>query len=242
MEVQSQPEAGFVERMFVYHYRLRDRYNRKVVSLAVLGDERASWRPDRYRHELCGCTLEFRFPIVKLIDYSDRMEDLERSSNPFAMLVLAHLKSLETKGDTANRYAWKFRLVKGMYTRGRSAEQVRNLFKFIDWMIDLPPELEKQFTEQLSQYEEEKHMPYVTSVERLAREQGREQGLLEGIEAILQTRFGARSESVLSEIRQLSNVEILGRVLRRAQTVEHPEDLSVLWSDSGEEHGGAGSS
>ena len=65
-----------------------DRYNRKVVSLAVLGDERASWRPDRYRHELCGCTLEFRFPIVKLIDYSDRMEDLERSSNPFAMSEL----------------------------------------------------------------------------------------------------------------------------------------------------------
>ena len=93
-------------------------------------------------------------------------------------------------------------------------------------------------------------MPYVTSVERLAREQGieqgieqgREQGLLEGVEAVLQTRFGARSESILPAIRQLSNVEILGRVLRRAQTVEHPEDLSVLWSDSGEEHGGAGSS
>ena len=170
MEVQSQPEAGFVERMFVYHYRLRDRYNRKVVSLAVLGDERASWRPDRYRHELCGCTLEFRFPIVKLIDYSDRMEDLERSSNPFAMLVLVHLKSLETKGDTANRYAWKFRLVKGMYTRGRSAEQVRNLFKFIDWMIDLPPELEKQFTEQLSTMTGGAWMTGESRTTRMARE------------------------------------------------------------------------
>ena len=240
MEVQSQPEAGFLERMFVYHYRLRDRYNRKVVSLAVLGDERASWRPDRYRHELCGCTLEFRFPIVKLIDYSDRMEDLERSSNPFAMLVLAHLKSLETKGDTANRYAWKFRLVKGMYTRGRSAEQVRNLFKFIDWMIDLPPELEKQFTEQLSQYEEEKHMPYVTSVDAWARSKVESRVFSKASRRYCRRVLGHGPSRVLSEIRQLSNVEILGRILRRAQAVECPEDLSVLWTDSGERHGGAG--
>jgi hypothetical protein len=50
-------------------------------------------------------------------------------------------------------------------------------------------------------------------VERLAREQGLEQGLLEGIEAVLRTRFGSRSESILAAIRQLSNVEILGQVL-----------------------------
>ena len=105
----------------------------------MLGDERASWRPDRYHHELCGCELDFRFPIVKLIDYSERMEEMEQSDNPFAVLVLAHLKSQATKGDPSSRYAWKFRLVKRMYTKGRSAEQVRNLFKFIDWMIDLPP-------------------------------------------------------------------------------------------------------
>ena len=30
VEVQSQPEAGFAERMFVYHYRLRDRYNNRL--------------------------------------------------------------------------------------------------------------------------------------------------------------------------------------------------------------------
>jgi hypothetical protein len=82
VEVQSQPEARFAERMFVYYYRLRDRYNRRVVSLAVLGDERASWRPDRYRHELCGCELEFRFPIVKLIDYAEHTEELEQTDNP----------------------------------------------------------------------------------------------------------------------------------------------------------------
>jgi hypothetical protein len=36
IEVQSQREREFAERMFVYNYRLFDRYNRKVASFAIL--------------------------------------------------------------------------------------------------------------------------------------------------------------------------------------------------------------
>ena len=41
VEVQGQQVADLPRRIFVYHYRLLDRYNRSVVSLAVLGDDRA---------------------------------------------------------------------------------------------------------------------------------------------------------------------------------------------------------
>lgn len=40
VEVQAQAEARFARRMFVYHYRIFDRYEKQVVSLAVLADER----------------------------------------------------------------------------------------------------------------------------------------------------------------------------------------------------------
>jgi hypothetical protein len=40
VEVQSQEQAEFPRRMYVYNYRLFDRYNRVVASLAVLSDER----------------------------------------------------------------------------------------------------------------------------------------------------------------------------------------------------------
>ena len=36
IEIQSQVEVDFAERMYVYHYRLFDRYHRRVVSLAIL--------------------------------------------------------------------------------------------------------------------------------------------------------------------------------------------------------------
>jgi len=37
VEVQNQAEEQFGERMYVYHYRIFDRFRRPVVSLAVLG-------------------------------------------------------------------------------------------------------------------------------------------------------------------------------------------------------------
>src|SRR5262249_5202591 len=39
IEVQGEPERAFPERMFVYSYRIYDRYRRPVVSLAVLCDD-----------------------------------------------------------------------------------------------------------------------------------------------------------------------------------------------------------
>ena len=45
VEVQSQVERTFPRRMYIYNYRLFDRYNRLVASLAVLADDRAEWRP-----------------------------------------------------------------------------------------------------------------------------------------------------------------------------------------------------
>ncbi len=53
VEVQSQEEKDFGERMYVYNYRTFDRYNRRVVSLAVLADERPGWRPDQFG-SICG--------------------------------------------------------------------------------------------------------------------------------------------------------------------------------------------
>jgi len=46
VEVQAEEEADFGQRMYVYNYRIYDRYNREVVSLAILGDENPRWRPD----------------------------------------------------------------------------------------------------------------------------------------------------------------------------------------------------
>jgi len=51
VEVQGQYDAEFAERMFVYNYRLYDRYRQPVASLAVLADDQPGWRPDYFSLE-----------------------------------------------------------------------------------------------------------------------------------------------------------------------------------------------
>jgi len=96
IEIQGQEETGFSERMFTYNYRLRDRYNRPIASLAVLGDERPTWRPRTYSDELWGCRIQFEFPVVKLLDYGRNWSDLENS--PESVCPCGY-GTLESKGN-----------------------------------------------------------------------------------------------------------------------------------------------
>jgi hypothetical protein len=254
IEVQGQPEGDFAERMFVYNYRAYDLYNRPVVSLAVLCDPQPDWRPDRFAYERWGCTMGIQFPMVKLLDYADRSPELEKSTNPFASIVLAHLKALETRQDALARHSWKVRLVKGLYERGWDAEDVRQLFRLIDWILDLPVELQERFREEIYRHEEDKRMPYLSSFERQAlekglqkgREEGREEGeevglrkgLLQGIEWTLESKFGPAGRKVLGQIRLIKQAETLrrlGRAIKRAKRVADVQTyLSKLKKTSGE--------
>lgn len=182
IEVQGEVDVAFPERMFIYHYRLYDRYRQPIVSLAVLGDEQTSWRPERYHTALWGCEVFLRFPVVKLIDYLERWPLLEQSANPFATVVMAHLKTKATRHDLQSRLAWKLALVKRLYEKGYGREDILELFRFIDWLLALPITLEQQFTQQLSDYEASMSTPYITSIERLGIEKGRQQGLEQGLE------------------------------------------------------------
>ena len=50
------------------------------------------------------------------------------------------------------------------------------LHAFLDWMMKLPKDVEKQFQLELNAFEEAKQMKYVTTGERMAQTRGEEQG------------------------------------------------------------------
>jgi hypothetical protein len=232
IEIQAQEVAIFEYRMYIYHARIFDHYQREVVSLAILGDDNPRWRPATYRHERWGCELTFRFPTVKLLDYRERWEELEQSDNPFATIVMAHLKAQETRHDPQQRGQWKFTLVRRLYELGYEREDILELFRMIDWLMGLPEPEDALFQQELATYEEAHKMTYVTSIERKGIEKGIEEmrpSLLDGIALALELKYGAEHPllpQVLEALREQTDVERLKALQAAIRTTP---TLEALW-------------
>jgi hypothetical protein len=107
--------------------------------------------------------------------------------------------------------------------------------------MSLPEELEQDFWREVTQLQEDRRMPYITSIERLATQKGIEQGieqslqqmrqiLWESIELSLRQRFGDEGLEVLSEISEIEDVEQLRAILRGLlTTVNTLDELRQLY-------------
>jgi len=216
VEVQAKPEPHFAERMWVYHFRIFDRFHKHPLSLAILCDQRMSWRPREYLHLNMGTELRFRFDVAKLLDWSDRLTELEESSNPFSTVVLAHLKTQATRKNSSQRKENKLTLTRRLYEKGFSRQDILSLFRFIDWVMILELEEEQEFWQTLKSYEEERRMPYITTVERMGYESGLKEGVQQGVRQglqegqrsflirLLKRRVGELPETLQTQIEDLS--------------------------------------
>jgi hypothetical protein len=252
IEVQGYVEEGFEKRMYVYNYRIFDRYGKDVVSLAVLTDAVESFRPSKYERVYWGFELRFKFPVVKLIDYRKKWEELEGSQNPFALIVMTHLKEIETKGKVNERLFWKITLVKRLYEKGYSKEDILLLYKFIDWLVSLPEELTEEFHEEIKKYEEVRKVAYITTAERIGMkkgieigikqgiqqgikqgiQQGIQQGLLKAIELGLKLKFGVEGLRIYPEIRKIKDVDVLEAISEAIESAGSVEEIRRIYQKS----------
>lgn len=216
IEVQGQRETEFPQRMFVYNYRLFDRHKSPIASFAILTDEDTNWRPSEYRTEIFGTELRLKFTAVKLTDYRAHQAELERSNNPFGIVVLAQLAASQTHGDTEGRFWKKLEIAKLLYARGYQRERVMALLEFLDALLRLPDELDNAFSEKLEEHTEEHKMKYVTSFERIGIRKGMEKGMeigkvegkIEIILLLLKQRFGPLGDEIESHIRHFSATQL----------------------------------
>jgi hypothetical protein len=194
VEVQGTPQAEFAERMFVYNYRLYDRYRQPIASMAVLADEQAQWKPNAYAFTVLGCEHSLKFPIVKLTDFHDKVEELLTNDNAFAVITAAHILTQQTKKQYQARFQAKLRLIRLLYQRNWHKQRIINLFLVVDWILKLPAVLEQQIWHEIETIEEGEKMRYISSVERIGIEKGIVQGRLEGeaklLKKLLERRFG----------------------------------------------------
>ena len=199
--------------MFIYNYRIADRHNCPVVSLGIVTGSVGKLELGRYELELWGCRTVFEFPVVKLDDWRGREAELLASDDPFALVVLAHLKARRAKQDAQRKYAVKRELTLLLYARGYSDAYRNSLLRFLDWMIRLPAPAEQKLDKEIESLREGKTMSFVTHWERRGerrgRKLGRQEGQLELVLRLLQKKFGELDARVEAQIKRLSLTRLM---------------------------------
>jgi hypothetical protein len=173
-----------------------------------------------------------RYPVVKLLDWRDRDDELAASGNPFAVVVRAYLAAQATYGALEARSRAKLGLIRRLYERGYERAQILELFRLIDWLLALPQAQEEALWQEIVRIEEERRMPYITSVERIGLREGRLQGLQEGelrgqramLRRLLQARFGTVPEVLGRQIDD-ADQERLDQLADRIGTASSLDEL-----------------
>jgi predicted transposase YdaD len=194
IEVQGYKDLKFAERMHIYNFLIYHKYQLEVESLAILSDKDKNFRPSSFTRGNYSRVI-FSFPIVKLLDYTGRKAELEQAMNPFALVVLAHLEAqkLKDKSKPSELKDAKLRLIRLLFNKGYTREDIIKLFRFINWLMILPANLQAEFRAEVRKYSGEVYMSILDTpsdfelmLKEEALQEGIQKGLQEGIQKGLQ--------------------------------------------------------
>jgi hypothetical protein len=161
--------------------------------------------------------------------------------NPVALIVLAHLKSRQTRDDPQERGRVKLGLILRLYEKKLEPEELRQWYRYLDWLLPLPAEEEAKLWQQISQFEQEKSMPFITFAERYGYEKGERAGLLKALESVLRLRFGAAGMEILADLQRVDDPSQLDRLRQEAEKVSSLDDFRKLLPKPGDAGNGAAS-
>jgi hypothetical protein len=107
-------------------------------------------------------------------------------------------------------------------------------------MSALPKPKALQFRKELEHFEEGRKMPYMTSTERIAREEGihaggipqgisrgQLEGLREAVMDILEVRFGQLTAAIQEKVNSCTDLRKLKKILRQAVLVGSLDELDL---------------
>lgn len=187
IEVQGSTDKAFEKRMFQYYYRILDKYDRDVTSLAILTDKNKSFQPSMYKKEFIGSSVDFKFNVYKVLDADEK--GLEKNDNPFASVILVVLTALK-KGKISEKslFDLKMQLLRKLYANNFSREKITALLRFLKLYVRFESkELISKFDVELDKITNRPNTmglkEFVLDRERrMARKEGREEGREQGRE------------------------------------------------------------
>ncbi len=146
IEVQARFETLFSKRMFTISYRILDKHKVEPVGLAIFVDTPIPKDFDTYENKKYGTETRHKYNAYKVIEQIES-ELLKRADNLFALVVLANLRTIQTKkeGSKFDRLAFKKHLYNLVIERNFEPQIYYDLLNFINYLIVLPELLQIEY-------------------------------------------------------------------------------------------------
>lgn len=228
VEVQCQVEDDFEWRMNTYNTRIEAAYGQPVLTYVVLGDDNPKWQPGEYVFEEAGVRRTLKFVTVKLLDYADKLDQVEANQNPFGLFVSTHLAASRTRGDVPARKLEKLRLFRLLYDREKDQTEFLEWGRYFDWMLPLPEQDEKDVNRLVQAFEKEKQMPYVMSAVRFGIEEAQVKLMVELISNMLGHRPESDRDLVIDEVKSCEDFTKLRRAFDAVAAAKPLDEIRAL--------------
>ncbi|HWK08179.1 MAG TPA: hypothetical protein VNS58_31335 [Puia sp.] len=188
VEVQGETNAAdrpfFGERMFRYYYRIFDRYQKPMTAIAIFTAEDGIRMPDRYEYRFLGTSHIYHYNTYCITDARD--EELAKSDNPFAVVVLAAKEALLKGKDDEELdnelLEQKLLIVKLLQEKAIFGEEkIEAIMTFLNnYVLFKNPQINLIFMERVDQITGKKNtMGIIEQLAAIKAEEALEQGRLE---------------------------------------------------------------
>ncbi|NCN06108.1 MAG: hypothetical protein GW949_10820, partial [Spirochaetales bacterium] len=205
LELQTKEDQTIAERSFVYAFRIYEKFGTFPITLLLLADTNASFRPSTFElapTKLAG--VSFRFLSAKTMDFVPALDDLGVSDKVIAQVLWVYLthqqeKTRIRKVRVSRVQEWflvKTRIMRHLVSLNIDDKLISEVLWFLDWIIHLPQAYEKSYTTiQIGeQRKKEGTVAFVSSYERVFKKEGKIEALQETIISILDKKYGLSTE------------------------------------------------
>lgn len=137
----------------------------------------------------------------------------------------------KSRVDAQARLKAKTALTRALYEKGWGKKDILQLYTLVDWLITLPEELSIYYNNAIKQIEEEqsvKNVNYVTTAERIGRQEGLQEGEVRMLTRLLECRFQKISAELRAKIKQADPATLL----QWAERVLDADSLAEVFSNS----------
>lgn len=241
VEPQSYIQREFNERMFIYFSRLYEKYQRKILPVAVFTYDHIRNEPDSF--EIGFSFLDvLRFHFYKLELKKLHWRDYVRSDNPVAAALLSKMGF-----KPEERVKVKVEFMRMLVRMKLDPARMELLCSFFETYLKLNRQEEEEFYQELGKIDK-KEVELIMQITTSWHEKGRMEGRLEGeavgeargkvekaqeiIFKFLEARFGVDTSGIREKVRQLSDLEVLDRVLAELFAVNSAEEAQRVIRDA----------